>query len=171
MELVTTNNADYVAHPVMPRSHSPANRPRSRLSLLGNSSYRSEYPNWGTRPVYHQKEWFPPVRSTELQFQGSTVYRHDFRELHTPPPTKLAQPRPSFSLVPTEAIDCKSTYSVTMRRPQATTQRKKRLAEAYHKTAASPTHFSSTTRQEYRFPSPGTSKDPRILRQFLKSRG
>jgi len=180
MDLTTTNNAEYKPFSVPPQEQKGVRYSKPKpFTVSGESSYSNQFPNWGPYYVNYEKRWHPPVRSTELRFQGDSSYRNSFLSLsqeqikHTKTNFSTFSALGSkFSLGPKVGMDAKTTYAEKMQNYNGTNlnYRVKVKAPKVNNPSTPKDHFKTSTGNFFKTFTPQT-KDPRMFRHQLMSRG
>ena len=169
MESQTTHKADFVEFKeVEPGRRFQLASPKKSLDLVSTSSNRQAYPNWGAIPVEFVKEWHPPVRGSEVRFQGVSAYQEAFRDLPVPVRRKVTM-NASLPFGPKKMIELESTYAHTMKHSGDLGFGSTPKAASTYQPTKLPTRFLTTAHQVYQ-PTKPTLKDPRQVRLALLTR-
>ena len=176
MDLKTTHSSDYVAFAVKPSTSRPAAQRAEPLEMVTRSTYSTNFPNWGPSGVKHEKEWYPPLRSTELPFKGNSFYRVSYQDRPRKDSNALMQTftanKDHVHFGPRDVYRMKTTYGESMQdfSDVPLNRRYRPRCGQPRKLSVSPTHFATTSGEMYK-PAGVNPKDPRHLRFTLLSRG
>ena len=169
MDLETTHQREYRPFAVECKSNESQRPETSSIHFTARSSYAAEYPNWGTVTANREHSPKYPVRGSEVQFQGSSTYKRCFNrpETATSARTHSTQSRSTLLFSGYEGVD-QSTAQRTFIPPSsihmsATVHRPK---EEYVQIAASPYHFTSKSRSDFKPPGAGML-DPHLVRKNI----
>lgn len=169
MDLETTNQREYRPFAVEYKSNESQRPEASSVHFTARSSYAAEYPNWGAIDAVQEHSPKYPVRGSEVRFQGSSTYKRTFNrpDSAVSARTRSSQSRSTLLFSGYEGVD-QSTAQRTYIPPSsihmsATVHRPK---EEYVQVAASPYHFTSKSRTDFKPPSAGLL-DPHLVRKNI----
>lgn len=175
MDLRTTHQIDYKPYQLQVKRSSSARSITPTLKFCNSTTYKKEFPNWGPHDVDYYKQFQPPLRSTELPFQGHSTYRNSFKnfdsdklELYKTDIRNLSACGSRISLGPKdvkydettnrrEYQDYSSTNLTTRVRPKTSPAEPLNVAKI---------HFTTSNQSTYRDSTPNF-KDPRLTRLKL----
>lgn len=169
MDLETTNQREYRPFAVQCKSNESQRTETSALHFTARSSYAAEYPNWGAVDAVLEHSPKYPVRGSEVRFQGSSTYQRNFSrpDSAVSARTRSSQSRSTLLFSGYETVDQSTSQrayippssihmSTTVHRPK----------EEYLQVAASPYHFTSKSRTDFKPPS-ALPLDPHLVRKHI----
>lgn len=169
MDLETTNQREYRPFAVESKSNEAQRIETSALHFTARSSYAAEYPNWGAVDAVREHSPKYPVRGSEVRFQGASTYQRNFSrpESAVSARTRSSQSRSTLLFSGYETVDQSTAQrayippssihmSTTVHRPK----------EEYLQVAASPYHFTSKSRTDFKPPT-ALPLDPHLVRKHI----
>ena len=177
MDFCTTNQMDYKPIRISPKKPEPKKIEQSKPQFSGFSQYSNDYPDWGESKIAHEKQWYAPLRSTEISFRGVSTYNDSFCGKNSKsseilnPGKNLTPSKSSFSFGPKDKLDGQTTYEKNMKDYSSSNLNHKVIVSPHYvqKMKTPEVHFKTINNSDFcnkdKF-----SPDPRLFKMALFNR-